>query len=298
MGAAPITDFRERIFMKKAIQTAVLLVLCVAMTGCYGGAGKLSNEYVTIKKYVGVEVEEPAVEETTEEDIDQVLDYMMDQYIRNNDLPEDTQVTDEIVKNGLSTTTDNVEDFREEIRRQIDETKAESALETLETRVWEKVIGNTTVEKWPKDRVQEVKENWIDQYEGYAAEYSMEYDEYMETIGLTEEDLEEAAKSSVKQELIAELIAEKHALKPTEEELQTALEEYADEYMFTNVDLLLEAVPEEEMELLVLQDRVKAWLAERCETVEPSEKEQEEEAQEAEDEAEEKVEEEAVQQED
>ena len=68
--------------------------------------------------------------------------------------------------------------------------------------------------------------------------------------------------------------------------------------MFTNVDLLLEAVPEEEMELLVLQDRVKAWLAERCETVEPSEKEQEEEAQEAEDEAEEKVEEEAVQQED
>lgn len=32
MGAAPITDFRERIFMKKAIQTAVLLVLCVAMT--------------------------------------------------------------------------------------------------------------------------------------------------------------------------------------------------------------------------------------------------------------------------
>ena len=298
MGAAPITDFRERIFMKKAIQTAVLLVLCVAMTGCYGGAGKLFNEYVTIKKYVGVEVEEPAVEETTEEDIDQVLDYMMDQYIRNNDLPEDTQVTDEIVKNGLSTTTDNVEDFREEIRRQIDETKAESAQETLETRVWEKVIGNTTVEKWPKDRVQEVKENWIDQYEGYAAEYSMEYDEYMETIGLTEEDLEEAAKSSVKQELIAELIAEKHALKPTEEELQTALEEYADEYMFTNVDLLLEAVPEEEMELLVLQDRVKAWLAERCETVEPSEKEQEEEAQEAEDEAEEKVEEEAVQQED
>lgn len=194
------------------------------------------------------------MEETTEEDIDQVLDYMMDQYIRNNDLPEDTQVTDEIVKNGLSTTTDNVEDFREEIRRQIDETKAESAQETLETRVWEKVIGNTTVEKWPKDRVQEVKENWIDQYEGYAAEYSMEYDEYMETIGLTEEDLEEAAKSSVKQELIAELIAEKHALKPTEEELQTALEEYADEYMFTNVDLLLEAVPEEEMELLVLQD--------------------------------------------
>ena len=67
MGAAPITDFRERIFMKKAIQTAVLLVLCVAMTGCYGGAGKLSNAYVNSKKSVGVEAEEPAVEGTKEE---------------------------------------------------------------------------------------------------------------------------------------------------------------------------------------------------------------------------------------
>ena len=128
----------------------------------------------------------------------------------------------------------------------------------------------------------------------------MEYDEYMEAIGLTEDDVEEAARANVKQELIAELIAEKHALRPTEEELQTALEEYAEEYMFTNVDLLLEAIPEEEMELLILQDRVKEWLADRCEVVEPSkeeEQEQEEETSEAEEEAETQAEEELLQEE-
>ena len=282
--------------MKKVLLTVTIAALLASLTGCYGGAGELSNEYVTIKQYVGVEVEDVVQEETTEEDIDQVLDYMMDQYIRDNDLPEDT----EIVRDGLSTTTDNVEDFRKEIRKQIDETKAESAKESLETRVWEKVIDNTTVEKWPEDRVEEVKQSWIEQYENYASEYGMEYDEYMEAIGLTEDDVEEAARANVKQELIAELIAEKHALRPTEEELQTALEEYAEEYMFTNVDLLLEAIPEEEMELLILQDRVKEWLANRCEVVEPSkeeEQEQEEETSEAEEEAETQAEEELLQEE-
>ena len=84
--------------MKKVLLTVTIAALLASLTGCYGGAGELSNEYVTIKQYVGVEVEDVVQEETTEEDIDQVLDYMMDQYIRDNDLPEDTEVTDEIVR--------------------------------------------------------------------------------------------------------------------------------------------------------------------------------------------------------
>lgn len=256
---------------RRMVCAAVLAALC--LTGCYGGAKELSDEYITIGEYLGIEVEEIKISETTEEDIDKVVDYMMDSYTRDKGLPDDTKITDEMVRDGISTTAQTVEELRDEIRGQIEDVRQESAEETLETRVWETVIDNTEVKKWPEDRVAEVKENLIDQYEGYASEGGMEYEEYMEAIELTEDDLEEAAKASVKQELIAELIAQENGLNPTEEEFQAALEDYAEEYMFTNVDLLLEAVPEEEMHLLVVQDKVKEWLADHCTVVEAQEEE-------------------------
>ena len=124
--------------------------------------------------------------------------------------------------------------------------------------------------KYPKDRIKEVKEHLQGQYEDYAKEAGMEYDVYLETLGMTEKELEKAAKASVKQELVAEVLADKYGLKPNEEDFQTALEKYAKEYKFANTDLLLEAVSEEEMRVLVTQDTVKSWLADRCQQVETS----------------------------
>lgn len=99
----------------------------------------------------------------------------------------------------------------------------------------------------------------------------MEYDAYMEALGMTDKEMRQAAKASVKQELAADVIADKYGLKPNEEAFQKALEEYAEEYKFANTDLLLEAVSEEEMRLLVTQDNVKSWIADRCKLVEASE---------------------------
>ena len=99
----------------------------------------------------------------------------------------------------------------------------------------------------------------------------MDYEDYLEAIKLTDKDLDEAAKASLKQELVANLIAEQYGLKPTEKEFQAALEEYAEEYKFTNVDLLLKAVSEEEMKEMVIRDNVKTWLTDRCEYIEAKE---------------------------
>ena len=132
------------------------------------------------------------------------------------------------------------------------------------------MIDKAEVKKYPKDRIKEVKEHLQGQYEDYAKEAGMEYDVYLETLGMTEKELEKAAKASVKQELVAEVLADKYGLKPNEEDFQTALEKYAKEYKFANTDLLLEAVSEEEMRVLVTQDTVKSWLADRCQQVETS----------------------------
>ena len=246
-----------------------LLVIVFLTTACAGtGPKKLSNEYVTVENYQGVEIEKVEADEATEEDVDKVVNHMMSSYIRQNELPEDTQITDEIVKESMSDTADTVEAYRAELKKQINDTKKESARKEEETRVWEKVMDNSEVKEYPKDRLKEVKQNLIDLYESYALQENMEYEEYMKAIKLEDKDLDEAAKASLKQELVADVIAGKYGLKPSEQDFQKALEKYAEEYKFTNVELLLKAVSEDEMRQMVIQDNVKSWLADRCRYVE------------------------------
>lgn len=253
---------------KKALKrmTAVILAAAVMpLTACAGaGPKKLSNEYVTVENYQGVEIEKVEEDEVTEENVDLVVNHMMDSYIRKNELPEDTKITDEIVKEELSETAKTVEEYRAELKKQIGETKQKAARTEEETRVWEKVMDNSKVKEYPKERLKEVKENLVDLYEKYAMQEGMEYDEYMETIKLEDADLDEAAEASLKQELVANIIAEKYGLKPSEQDFQKALEEYAEQYRFASVELLLKAVSEDEMRQMVIQNNVKSWLTDRC----------------------------------
>ena len=253
----------------RIVLSIVLLVIVFLTTACAGtGPKKLSNEYVTVENYQGVEIEKVEADEATEEDVDKVVNHMMSSYIRQNELPEDTQITDEIVKESMSDTADTVEAYRAELKKQINDTKKDSARKEEETRVWEKVMDNSEVKEYPKDRLKEVTQNLIDLYESYALQENMEYEEYMKAIKLEDKDLDEAAKASLKQELVADVIAGKYGLKPSEQDFQKALEKYAEEYKFTNVELLLKAVSEDEMRQMVIQDNVKSWLTDRCRYVE------------------------------
>ncbi len=252
---------------------AVLAGAVLLLTACAGGGPKkLANEYVTVENYQGVEIEKAKAEDVKEEDIDLVVEHMMQGYTAQHDLPEDTQITDEIVKETMSDTAQTVEEYRQEIKKQIQETKKKAVRTEEETRVWEKVMDNSEVKEYPKDRLKEVKGNLVDLYMTYAQQEGMEYEEYMKAIKMEDADLDEAAKASLKQELVANIIAEKYGLKPSEQDLQKALEDYAAEYKFSSVELLLKTVSEEEMHQMVIRDNVKSWLTDRCKYAESSAK--------------------------
>lgn len=247
--------------MKKLIVIILGVFITVLLAGC---SGKLSDKYVTVNEYKEIEVERVEPEKTTEEDVDKVVARMMKGYTAEHDLPEDTEITDEIVQETLSHKSKTVEQYREELRKQIASAKEKAARAELENAVWEKVIDQSEVKKYPEGRIEEVLENLKTQYEVYASEAGMEYEEYLKALNMSEADLKKAAEASTKQELIANVIALKHALKPNDEDFQTALGEYAKEYKFANAELLLKAVPEDEMRLLVTRDNVKSWLADQC----------------------------------
>lgn len=254
--------------MTKLVLSILTVVMTSVILGCAGGK-ELSDEYVTVEKYKGIEIEHVETEEVTEEDIDKVVKHMMEGYIAEHDLPENTELTDSIVKKTMSQKAETVEEYRDELRQQIKSAKEESARGTKETKVWEQVMDHTKVKKYPKDRLKVVKDSLMKLYEGYAKEQNMEYEEYLEAVKLEDADLDEAAKASVKQELAANLIAERNGLKPTEEEFQKLLQEYAVEYKFSNVDLLLKAVSRDEMYALAVQDNVKSWLVDQCKMTDP-----------------------------
>lgn len=261
--------------MMKKIMAAALAGTVVLLTACAGGGPKtLSDEYVTVENYQGVEIEKAEAGEVTEEDIDLVVDHMMQGYTAQHDLPKDTKITDAIVKETMSDKAQTVEEYREEIRKQITETKEKAVRTEEETRVWEKVMDNSEVKEYPKDRLKEIKGNLVDLYTTYAQQEGMEYEEYMKAIKMEDADLDEAAKASLKQELVANLIAEKYGLKPSEQDFQKALEDYAAEYKFSSVELLLKTVSEEEMHQMVIRDNVKSWLTDRCKYVEGSSEDQ------------------------
>lgn len=250
---------------------AALAGLGLFLTACAGqGPKTLSNEYVTVENYQGVEIEKAEAGEVTEKDIDLVVEHMMQGYTAQHDLPEDTKITDEIVKETMSDKAQTVEEYRQEIKTQIEETKKKAVRTEEETRVWEKVMDNSEVKEYPKDRLKEIKDNLVDLYTTYAQQEGMEYEEYMKAIKMEDADLDEAAEASLKQELVANIIAEKYGLKPSEQDFQQALEDYAAEYKFSTVELLLKTVSEDEMRQMVIRDNVKSWLTDRCKYVESS----------------------------
>lgn len=253
--------------MKKRITGILMIAVLFSITGCQTAEPtELSNDYITVKDFHGVKIEKVDVKETTDENVDTIIDMMMSSYIEQNDLPEDTEISDEIVKE-ISDSSETVDEYRDELYKQITQTKKESAQEEEQTRVWEKVMDNTEVKQYPQDRLKEVKQDLVELYEGYAEQNQMTYDEYMDAIGLTDEDLDEAAEASLKQELVADLLAETFALKPSDVEVEQKAQEYAEQYNFSSVDLLYQVISEDDVRNMLTQDKVKEWLHDRCEYV-------------------------------
>lgn len=256
--------------MKKVMLGIMVLLSATLLVGCSGrGPRTLSDKYVKVTDYQGVEIEPVVVEETTDDEVDQAVDYMRRLYVRGNGQDENTPISDEMVQE-LSQTSKTVDEYKAEIKKQIEESRENSAREEEETRAWEKVIDNTTVKKYPKDRLKHVKDNLKDMYQGYADQAGVSYEDYLKASNVTEKDIDKAAKASLKQELVADVIANYYGLKPTEEEFQAGLQEYVDKYNLTNIDTLLATVSEDDMRTLITEKNVMSWVTDRCRYVESS----------------------------
>ena len=141
--------------------------------------------------------------------------------------------------------------------------------DSLSQEVWQTVLDNTEVTKYPKKEIEKISGDLIDQYKSAAEFYGSDYETFIQdqmntTVEDFEKQVDEAAKSSVKQTMVTEAIAEKEKIKLDDKTYKSESKQLAKDYGYADVEELKKAVPEEDLKDIILNNMVKEWLTDNC----------------------------------
>lgn len=192
----------------------------------------------------------------------------------NNLLPE---LSDEVVA-VLSDTSKTVEEYKKEVKDDLQKTKDESYESSLREAAWNAVLDNTEIKEYPEDKVQEYVDMMNEQYETMASYYNMEFEDFLTNYMKMDQDtynekVEEAAEKQVKSDLARDLLLDNvKKIDTSDEARQSIYEYYAEYYGYDDVDSFLEAMENadnmDKLDALVKLEMVQNWVADNCKQVE------------------------------
>lgn len=185
-----------------------------------------------------------------------------------NSISEPAELTDDFIQL-VSDQSKTVDEYKEEIRKMLEDNSLDDDNTLVQEYVWNEVLEKAVVHKYPEDQLADISDSLIEKYKEIAENEEMDYETYVaEQMGISVEEFEkkadEAAKTDIKQRLVAEVICEKENLLPNKDELDQEYQELAKEYGYLNVDTMKETMEEETLKMIVIQNRVKKWLADHC----------------------------------
>lgn len=203
-----------------------------------------------------------------------------DFYIKINEIYQmkTPELTDEWVQEN-SEESKTVEEYKKEIKKQLEEENTESVDGELENAVMEVFLEKVEVKKYPKGAVEEQVQEVKEYYTSIAGAYGMEFSDFLANYmnGMTEEEFneqaEKAAQNTVKRNEAVKLLAEKKHLEPSEEEYKKEIEKYAEDAGAADVEAFKEQYGEDSLKLAILTEKVGEYLADNCIQVESSDTE-------------------------
>lgn len=180
-------------------------------------------------------------------------------------LPE---LNDEFVKK-VSKESKTVKEYKKEVKKSLEKDAKTMYEDSLGQEVWQTVLDNTEVTKYPSKEIEKISGDLIDQYKSAAEFYGSDYETFIQdqmntTVEDFEKQVDEAAKSSVKQTMVTEAIAEKEKIKLDDKTYNSELKQMAKDYGYADVDELKKAVKEEDLKDIILNNKVKEWLIDNC----------------------------------
>jgi len=166
----------------------------------------------------------------------------------------------------LSETAKTIKEYKAEVRKDLEASNKESAESAKEQLVWEKLLENCVVEKYPDGQIEEFVANVEAQLGEMAKQSDMTAAEMFEQYyGMSPETY---VKNSVKMEYAIALIAEKENITLTAKEYEEGAAEQAMQQGYEDVEAFEEALGRETIELMILQPKVGKFLVENCKIVE------------------------------
>lgn len=188
------------------------------------------------------------------------------------------EMNDEFVQS-ISEESKTVEEYKKEVQKDLEEMYQEAAEQEMQYALWTTVMENTTVNKYPKEELQEMADEVRDRYEQEAAGYGMELEDFLESNNMDEDsynaEVSKTAKSWLKEELAMNLIAEKCKADLSDEALEKECEKLAEDFGFESADkfreVLKEQNNEEALERTARQNLILDWLLENSKQVEKTE---------------------------
>ena len=180
---------------------------------------------------------------------------------------EKSELNDDFVKT-VSETAATVEEYKEEVRTYLEESRQSEYDYTLKAAAWNAVLANTEVLVWP-DTVEETYNEAIEQYKSYAEMYEMEYEEFITSeMGTSLEEFEEEVRNQVqeseKEMLVAAAIAEEEKLELTDEVYEEQLAVMATLYGYEDAEAIKEVATEEELREIALAFVVMDFVVDNC----------------------------------
>lgn len=159
------------------------------------------------------------------------------------------ELTDEWVAANTDYTT--VDEYRAGVKEQLEETAVQTADYDLSNNAWSEVLASSEVKEYPKEDVDQAKENYKKLNEEYVKESGMEMADFLEAQGMSEEDYEEDcqqyAESKVEQNLIVQGIMDAEGLTLDDAEVKDLEDEMLQEYGFTSIDEMVEVYGQQEV---------------------------------------------------
>lgn len=346
--------------MKKQRVIAAMLTLCLVVSAVGCSKKEISNEYVKISQYKGVEAEKVTPNEVTEDDITNYINAKMaeqtkdvtDRELRKGDLaqfeytgklkstgkvfdegtltlgngeqyvdgfeegiyghklnetfdlpikfPEGyggteqpelsgadviftikitgikekaySELNDEFVK-AVSEKSKTVEEYKEEVKKEVEKTNKEQAEAELRNNAWNAVLENAEIKKYPEKRLEEKQKTIEEQFKKLIEQsYGLSYEDYLKQSGQSEDDfkkqVKEMSKESLKPALVAELIAKEEGLEISDKEMKKEMKTFAKENGYPDVDTLVELNGEDMVKEAILQNKIMEWVADNCKQVE------------------------------
>lgn len=185
--------------------------------------------------------------------------------LQQKNVPE---LTVEILEQ-LGTEAKTIDEYKAKVRADLETSNKESAESTLLGSVWEALVNECEVKKFPEGMIDEYVAEMKEQYSYYAQMYGMEIEDFFtQMFGMSVEQL---AETTATQELALTLIAEKEGLTLSDKEYETEVKEMASQYGYESTDEFVTAYGEDAVRKALLQEKVGNFLVENSIQVEPKE---------------------------